>query len=440
MKNMSKIVALFLAVMMLVVGCGKTTEKEDTTVSDSTTATKEATTEAVAPEAKEVTLNILIAQPRFREQYEAYINKFVEGYEKETGIKVNYELEMPSAETASEILKTRLTTGSDLDVFALHAINEIPQFYKAGYLEDLSSEEWASTLYDSVKTAVTIDGKIVALPLESLTWGYLYNKALFTELNIKPAMTLTEMKANIEAIKGAGKTPFLASYNESWIPQLFLPLTVGGFATTTNTDFMDKMYASEGSFADLPGMFDVIDLVHENINDDGLEIGGSDGCAVFAEGNYGMWVQGPWFSSTILEANPEFEIGVAPLPVSDDAEQTKINASVSTSLAVSSESKNKEVAKALVAFFLNADNSSEFFQAVQFNPLSSVHTFESFPWIDEATTYMEAGKAYVDLPIPQAVKDESGKILQAYYIKSASKEDVVKALDDSWKTYNEVNK
>lgn len=434
-------VALLLALMMVVAGCGKAKE-ESTPVADSsgTTTKVEAPAAEVKTEAKEVNLNLLIPQPRFRDQYEAYLNKFVAAYETQTGVKVTYELEMPSAETASEILKTRLTTGADLDVFALHAINEIPQFYKAGYLEDLSSETWTSTLYDSVKTAVTIDGKIVALPLESLTWGYLYNKALFTELGLKPAMTLTEMKANVEAVKAAGKTPFLSAYNESWIPQLFLPLTVGGYATTTHLDFMDKMYASEGSFAELPGIFDIIDLVHANTNSDGLEIGGTDGCAEFGTGNYGMWVQGPWFSSTILEATPDFEIGVAPLPVSDDPEQTKINASVSTSLAVCSASKNKEAAKALVAFFLDPANSSEFFQEVQFNPLSSVHTYESYPWIDEATSYMEAGKAYVDLPIPQAVKDESGKILQAYYIKDATKEDVVKALDDAWKTYNEVNK
>lgn len=439
MKKLSRMVALLLAILMVLGGCSKAQE-ESTTAEVTTTKTDEATTSEVKAEAKEVNLNILIAIPRFRDQFEAYLNKFTTAYEAETGIKVTYELEMPSAETASEILKTRLTTGSDLDVFALHAINEIPQFYKAGYLEDLSAEAWTSTLYDTVKTAVTMDDKIVALPLESLAWGYLYNKELFTELGLKPAMTLTEMKANVEAIKAAGKTPFLASYNESWIPQLFLSLTAGAFGTTSNKDFIDKMYADEGSFAEIPGMFDIIDLVHANTNSDGLEIGGSDGCAEFALGDYGMWVQGPWFSATILEANPDFSIGVAPLPVSDDPEQTKINASVSTSLAVSSSSKNKDVAKALVAFFLDEANSSEFFQAVQFSPSSTVHAFKSYPWVDEATVYMEAGKAYVDLPIPPAVKEEVGKILQAYYIQSATKEDVIKALDDAWKTHNEVNK
>ena len=403
------------------------------------TACSNSTDQAVGQE-KEVTLNLFIAQPRFREQYENYLDSFVKQYQEDKGIKVNYELEMPSADTASQILKTRLTTGEDLDVFMIHAINEKAQYYKAGYLEDLSDQPWVEGLYDSAKTAVTYDGKVVALPLESLTWGILYNKELFEELDIVPAMTLSEMEDIVQVLKGAGKTPFLASYNEAWIPQLFLPLTTGAYTNTTHIDFIDKMYNNETSYSELSRMFDIIDLVHANTNSDGLEIGGSDGCAEFASGKYGMWVQGPWFSATILEANPDFKLGVAPLPISIDKKQTMINTSVSTSLAVSSFSKNKEVAKDLVAFFLDPEKSSDFFSKVQFNPVSKIHQFESYPWIDEAITYVEEGKSYIDPSIPQAVKDESGKMLQAYYSNIATQQEVIDALDESWRTFNEVNK
>lgn len=434
-RNMKKIVSLLLVLMLAVVGCSSGgTEKSSTATSSQTSGSESAVTQS-----EEVKLNLFIPQPRFREQYEAYLNQFVTEYETKTGVKVTYDLEMPSADTADEILKTRLTTGENLDVFMIHAINEKAQYYKAGYLEDLSNESWVSGLYESAKEAVTTDGKVVALPLESLTWGILYNKALFTELGLKPALTLDEMKSNIDAIEAAGKTAFLASYNEQWIPQLFLPLIVGGAVNTTETNFIEDMNKDATSFANLPGFFDIIDLVHSHINANGLEIGGSDGCAEFATGNYGMWVQGPWFSATILEANPDFEIGVAPLPISNDPSQSMINASVSTSLAVSSFSENKEVANALVAYFLNPDTTNAFFTSVQFNPLSSAHTFSSYPWIEEAAVYVGEGKAYVDPSVPQAVKDESGKMLQAYYSNSATKEDVLTALDEAWKTFNEIN-
>lgn len=386
-----------------------------------------------------VNLKLLIAQPRFRDQYEDYLDTFVKQYQEETGIKVEYQLEMPSTDKASQILKTRLVTGENLDIFMFHAINEKAQYYDAGYLADLSDEPWVDGLYGSAREAVTYDGKILGLPLESLHWGILYNKGLFNELGIEPAMTLDELKENAEKIKEAGKTPFLTAYNEYDWPQLFLPLTTGAFVNSSHPDFIEKMYAGEASYFELQDMFNVIDLVHANTNDDALEIGGADGSAEFATGEYGMWVQGPWFSETILRSNPDFKFGVAPLPVSNNENQTMINSSVSTTIGVSSFSENKEVAKDLVAFFLNPEHSSEFFQSVQFNPISEIHQFDAYPWIEEAVSYVEAGKSYLDPSIPQAVKDESGKMLQVYYSDIADQDEVLEALDESWSRFNKIN-
>ncbi len=437
---MKKILITVLVLALVLVGCGSA--GDDGASSTSSSGTSGSTSETSQNEVQSgdtVNLKLFIAQPRFRETYESYIDAFAAEYEAETGIKVTYDLEMPSADTASEILKTRLSTGDDLDVFAFHAINEKAQYYKAGYLEDLSDGEWIDGLYDSARSAVTYDGKVLGLPMESLTWGILYNKDMFEELGLEPAMTLSELEANAAAIAAAGYTPFLASYNESWIPQLFLPLTVGAYGNTSHTDFVDRMYADEGSFTEIKDMFNVIDLVNANANTNGLEIGGVDGCAEFATGNYGMWVQGPWFSATILESDPDFNLGVAPLPVNEDPAASMINASVSTTLGVCSYSQNKEVAKALVAYFLNPETSESFFTACQFTPVSEIHTFETYPWIDEAISYMSEGKSYLDPSVPQAVKDESGKALQGYYSGAVTADDVLMALDDAWKLFNEVN-
>lgn len=438
---MKKLFALMIVLAILFAGCSaQTGGTEDTTpASDNTVEQSKTDTEKEMTEAEEVNLKLFISQPRFREIYEGYIDQFVDEYEAEKNIKLTYDLEMPSADNSSEILKTRLSTGDDLDVFMFHAINEKGQYFEAGYLEDLSDQPWVDSLYDSAKTAVTYEGKVVGLPLENLAWGMLYNKDMFEELGLKPAMTLTELKANADAIAAAGKTPFLAAYNESWIPQLFLPLSIGAFVNSTHPDFIDAMNKDEASFADVAEMFNVIDLVHANTNDNGLEIGGSDGCAEFATGEYGMWVQGPWFSATILESDPDFNLGVAPLPVSEDANTAMINAAVSTTLGVSTYSNNKDIAKDLVAYFLNEETSTDFFVACQFSPISDIHAFETYPWIDEAISYMAEGKSYVDPTMPQAVKDESGKALQGYYSNTVTKEDVIQALDDAWKTYNEIN-
>ncbi|URJ47183.1 extracellular solute-binding protein [Paenibacillus polymyxa] len=390
---------------------------------------------------KTVNLKMFIAQPRLKEHYDKYINAFVAKEKKDKNIDVTVQLEMPPADNAAQILKTRLASNDAPDVFALHAVNEIPPFYKAGYLEDLSGQPFVNKLMDSVKPSVTTkDGKVVAVPLETISWGYLYNKKIFKDLDLQPPGTLTEMKAVVEKLKANNVKPFLLSYKESWIPQLFVPLTAGAMMNTQNKDFIDRMNQDKGSFSEMKSMFDIIDLVNSNGTDKALEIGGDDGSAAFASGKAAMWIQGPWFAETILKSDPKMDFGVAPLPINDDPNATLINLSTSTSLAVSSTSKNKEVALDFVNYVLDDKDSSAFYEALKFNPISKVHTFKSYPWVNDATEYVKAGKSYQDPSIPQAVKDEAGKSLQSYYAGQLTQDDVIKALDKAWKSYNKVNK
>lgn len=320
-------------------------------------------------------------------------------------------------------------------------MNEIPPFSKAGYLEDLSNQPFVDKLLDSVKPSVTdASGKIVAVPLETLSWGYLYNKDIFKEQGLEVPTTLTEMKAVVEKLKAAGITPFELSYKEAWVPQLFLPLTVGALTQTEHKDFVEKMNKDEASFSDMKALFDVFDLVNANGTDKALEVGADDGAAAYATGKAAMWIQGPWYAETILKSNPDINFGVAPMPLNDNPDDTKINLSTSTSLAVSSTSKNKEVALDFVNYILDDKDSSAFYEALKFNPVAKVHTFKSFPWVDDALKYVNEGKAYQDPTIPQAVKDESGKALQGYYSGQLNQQQVIDALDKAWKSYNKVNK
>jgi raffinose/stachyose/melibiose transport system substrate-binding protein len=295
-----------------------------------------------------------------------------------------------------------------------------------------------------VKPAVTTtDGKVVAVPLETLSWGYLYNKKIFADNGLTPPTTLSEMKMVVNKLKAKNITPFLLSYKESGVPSLFLPLAVGGVITTDDKgkDFIDRMNQNKGSFSEMKSaLFDVIDLVNKNGTAKPLEVGADDGAAAFGEGKAAMWVQGPWYADTILKSNPDLQFGVAPLPINDNPDATLINLSVSTSLAMYSGTKNKEVALDFINYVLDDKDSSAFYESLKFNPIASVHTFKSYTWIDEATTYVKAGKSYQDPHIPQSVKDEAGKDLQSYFVNQMSQDDVLKALDKAWKDFNKVNK
>jgi raffinose/stachyose/melibiose transport system substrate-binding protein len=383
---------------------------------------------------KEVHLKLFIGQgqARFKEQYTKYFDQFAAKYEKEKGVKVTYDLEMPDANTSDQLLKTRLAGGDDMDIFAVHAANQIPDFGKAGYLEDLNDQPFASKIIEKIKGPVSYNGKIVAVPLENSSWGYIYNKKIFKDNNITVPTTLSELKAVTAQLKAKGITPWLLSYKDSWVPQLVNSLAVGAYVNTTDKDFIDRMNKGQGSYKEIQGMFDVMDLINANGTPKPLDLGADPACGDFANGKAAMWLQGPWESAQILKDNPNFELGVAALPISDDPSQTMVNLGVSTSLALSTHSKNKEVAKALLNYMYDDQDSAGFFQACQFAPVATIHNYKVESFVEDATAYVKAGKAYVDPSMPQAVKDEVGKALQGYYLKSMSKDDVIKDLDKVW--------
>ena len=89
---------------------------------------------------------------RFREQLDKYFAQFAEKEKKEKNIEVSINSEYPGADNAAQILKTRLATGDVPDIFSLHAVNDIPDYYKAGYLADLSSQPLAGKLIDGIKS------------------------------------------------------------------------------------------------------------------------------------------------------------------------------------------------------------------------------------------------------------------------------------------------
>lgn len=389
-------------------------------------------TDGAAAAPQKVELKVFMSFPRFKEQFETYFEQFKAKELAEKNIDVTIKLEMPNADQANQILKTRLASNDAPDVFTLHAIADIPSFYDAGYLSDLSGQPFVADLYESVKKTVTYDGKVVALPLESLSWGYLYNREIFSRLNLTPPQTLKEMEEVIAVLKQNNVTPFLLAFQESWIPQLMMALSLGGIVSSENPGFIDSMNAGTGSYDDVRAVFNIIDLIMKNGSAKPFEVGSAAGSADFANGKAAMWVQGPWMAETILKVNPDMQIGVAPLPVSNNPAGAMINLATSTSLAVSPESKNREVALDLVNYILDETASAPLFEALKFNPVASMHTYESFPWVEEASEYVSRGKAYQDLSLPGGVTGETAKMLQSYYTGSVTQEQIITALDKAW--------
>jgi len=436
MKRTLPVLLVMMLLLSILAACssGSNTPKASPSAPAKTnTSTENGNGETVKEPPTKVELKVFMSFPRFKDQFEQYFSQFKEKQLAEKNVDVTIHLEMPNADQAKQILQSRLSSDDAPDLYTLHA-NDIPTYYEAGYMADLSNQPFVGKLYPAVAETVKFDSKIVAMPLESLSWGYLYNKQIFKDHGLTPPQTLNEMQAVVDKLNEAKITPFLLAFQESWVPQLMMALSLGGTVSSAHPDWIEQMNAGKASYADVQSVFDIIDMIMANGSAKPFEVGNEAGSTDFATGKAAMWVQGPWNAETILKVNPDMEFGVAPLPVSNDPAGAMINLATSTSLALSPNNPNQETALDLLNYILDDKDSSVLFEKLVFNPIATVHNYEVFPWVNEASQYVSEGKAYLDLKLPNGVTDETAKLLQSYYVKTVDKAQIIESLDKVWRT------
>lgn len=388
------------------------------------------------PAPREAELNIMMGFAQYMDQWQTYCHQFEDKVLAEDNIKLKINLEMPSSDQYDSVLQARLTGDDAPDLYTIQC-NNIGVYTQAGNLADLSGQPLAAKIYDDVKATVTVDGKLMAVPIESQAWGVLYNKEMFADAGISAApTTLDELTEDCAKLTDKGYTPFMLAFQEQWVPQLMTALTLGGLVSGEKTDWLDTMYNDTGSYQDVSEIFDVINLIMQNGTDRAMEEGSQVGAADFANGAAAMWVQGTWSASTIMETNPDMQLGVMPLPVNNNPDCTLINYATSTILGVYPGSDEKDLALAFADYVLDDNDSSALFQACGFNPVASCHDYEVSSWVGDGYSYVQDGKSYQDLVLPSSVTDEQGKLLQELYVGSVTVDEIVSQLDQAFKDAN----
>ncbi len=436
---MKKLLAIILSLCMVfsMAACGSK-QAESTEAAGGETKPSVQNSGATNEEPREAELNIMMSFPQYMDQWETYAKQFEEKMLAEENIKVTVNLEMPSSDQYESILQARLSGGDAPDLYTLHC-NNLATYNDAGYLYDLSGEALADVIYENVKQTVTIDGKLLAVPIESQAWGVLYNKAIFEECGLKAPDTLSDLESICETLKAKGYTPFMLAFQEQWVPQLMTGLTLGDIVSGKLNDWLERMYKDEGSYEEVREIFDVIDLIMANGTDRAMEEGSEAGAADFALGNAAMFVQGTWASNTIMTTNPDMKLGVFALPINEDPNCTRVNLSTSTTLAVHPDSQELDLALKFANYVLDAKDSSALFQSCSFNPLADCHDYEAYSWVADASAYVAAGRAYQDLVLPSSVTDEQGRLLQEYYVGSVTVDEIIERLDAAFRAANALS-
>lgn len=190
--------------------------------------------------------------------------------EEELGITVDYNTYTAQdyqEKTYDDVCVERARSGLD-DLYLLNP-DTIRLLGKEGKLADLSGLESAKNLREVVKTANTVDGKLVAIPQEVVAYGLFVNQDLFDRYDLKLPEKPEELLECCRVFKENGfETPIGA--NRWWLENFVLSQGFADLYNGGNTDKeIEAINSGEAKLSDYmrPGFEYLQEMIHKGYID-----------------------------------------------------------------------------------------------------------------------------------------------------------------------------
>lgn len=332
----------------LLAGCstGSVDTAKTSQTSQETAAAKETTTAKATTAAKEVTVTAMVQQSRYYDGLKAMIDKL----KTDENIVVDVQV-VPDAESLN-MIKMKLNSGEAPDIIDYN----IPAVYDiidpAANFADMSGEAWVNRLLIPNNVKNKKDGKIYGFPFLSVpgVHGFTYNKDVFKKAGITDVPQTWEDFLNVcEKIKASGTTPIFIP-KDSWVPQV---LMTDNFAKVLGADgsqkYADQLLNNEAKWTDKPEFAEVIDKYLDlykrgYVNDNFASATYDDAISAVADGKAAMHFNGDFFAASVLEANPQANIGMFAISMKDGVDVVTENMS-SPGFVAYKDSKNLATVK-----------------------------------------------------------------------------------------------
>ncbi len=448
-RVVEKIMAMLLVAGMLG-GCGQSDAGTGNNVEEKNVQKNEETENSVledsggkkasATEGEVVELEFLFGDPNRTEIFSRIVEDFNNSQDE---VHVTFNA---TGTNHLEELMTRLATNDVPDITSQLQGYELASYVEAGYIKDISQEPYLEYIRDTELDTVTVDGGVYGIPMDTQAWGVFYNKKLFEQAGIeKIPETVSELKDCVDKLNAAGITPFAAGYGTEWTIGQFLGYGVSSILTPKAVELGENYKKGNWTF-DLPGIdtaFQVLDLVADNTKERPFDTDVSGQYAVFAKEEAAMMLQGNWSILQIRELNPNIQMGMFPLPISEEKEELvfpKQYGFVINVLAATDENPRKaEAINQFMEFFLDPANGGGYYYNEIGVPTANA---KAEPKLDEASEilqeYLEEGKTVFTYYAyePAGFDAESWKVT-VQYLNGGTKDhgQLIKDFDEAFDKY-----
>lgn len=258
-----------------------------------------------------------------------------------------------------EKLKVLVAANSDLDVMYIRTPAQAQQFIDFNAFLDLTSlANNAGTNLESVRNTALRgamrNGKIYGLPMSSPAWIILYNKTLFDAKGLPYPVNIT-WDQYLDLAKQLTYTEGGKKYWGGLIPPWTMNLgaSSGGEYLTADPMPLTRKYAQV--------LYRAYTQDHSHPDLGEMGTGTFDPFAAFEAGNVYMMINGDW---SFAYVRPEFEIGVAPLPVFPEVEKGS-SVGNPTYYVISSRSKHPKEAYQFLEWLCTSDEGSSILATYQ---------------------------------------------------------------------------
>ena len=220
-----------------------------------------AAAETATQDFKGETLSILVSAGWMDTRYDATIARFEDTY----GVTV--DLQTVPADQYSDLLQSKLTTGTCADIFWIQsnpfAIDSVI-VDPAKYCIDFTGEAWQNVMPATRQASCISGGKLYGLQIwhNSPEYVMVYNKTLFTEMGLTVPTTYDELLAVCDKLSAAGITPWFIPGADGWQEQLAF-FQIGGVYEAATPGLYDALNNNTATFANNETMLKVLNQFKE---------------------------------------------------------------------------------------------------------------------------------------------------------------------------------
>ncbi|WP_371263454.1 extracellular solute-binding protein [Paenibacillus sp. 1_12] len=434
MKKMTAISLTALLFGSVLAGCAKSEPAPGATGGTNTGA---------AGGAKNITLKMF----QFKVEIAEPLGKLVAEYEKANpGVKIQIDTVGGGTDYGAALL-AKFNSGDKPDIFNNGGFSDLDKYIE--HLEDLSDQPWVKDLVTVAKEPMTKDGKLYGQPLNLEGYGFVYNKDLFKQAGITELpKTLSQLEAAAQKLQDKGITPFVNGYGEWWVlGNHFVNLP---FAQQPDPnafiDGLNKKTAKITGNAAFDNWVKLFDLQLKYGNKNPLQTDYKTQVTEFATGKAAMTQQGNWTQLQITQTNPNINVGLMPMPISDDAAANdKLPVGVPNNWAINKNSPNKEEAKKFLNWMVSSDIGKKYItDEFKFIPaFTNITADEKIlgPLAADIIKYSKDNKTlswnWFKFPGGEASSKKFAATMQAYVAKQKTKDQM---LDEFQKTWDSLSK